>query len=224
LAAAHDPGLGVKLARVCEGLRSPSGAAAAVLGVERLAHRLLINPRTTMLATRMFRALTKRGVVTGSSSSCEFQPVEPDGFFTGMSAGQARAGVRGLARLDQNLAHRRKISAYYEEALRKAGLATPGVPEGATPVYVRYPVRVKDKAAVLRQAAAHRLEIGSWFESPLHPAETPLELYGYRLGMCPEAERAAREVVNLPTHPGVSLREAARVVEQVGPRICATNN
>ena len=40
------------------------------------------------------------------------------------------------------------------------------------------------------------VELGTWFECPLHPIETPLELYGYREVMCPVTEQACCEVVN----------------------------
>jgi dTDP-4-amino-4,6-dideoxygalactose transaminase len=69
------------------------------------------------------------------------------------------------------------------------------------PVLVRYPVRVRDKARALQEAASAGVELGSWFECPLHPIETPMHEYGYTPGLCPEAELASQEVVNLPLHP-----------------------
>ena len=89
----------------------------------------------------------------------------------------------------------------------------PAVPPNLDPVLVRYPVRVAEKAKALAEAAGHFIELGSWFECPLHPIETPLEAYGYASGSCPVAEQAAREVVNLPTHMRVSEKTARRTVE-----------
>ncbi len=63
---------------------------------------------------------------------------------------------------------------------------------------LRYPVRVKNKDEVLRQARRRRVELGDWFNHPLHPREANAEAFGYRRGFCPEGERAANEVVNLP--------------------------
>jgi perosamine synthetase len=77
----------------------------------------------------------------------------------------------------------------------------------------RYPVRVADKVELLEKAKLARVELGSWFESPLHPL--PLSEHhrlGYRVGQCPNAERAARETVNLPLHGQVSEKEAERVL------------
>ncbi len=47
-----------------------------------------------------------------------------------------------------------------------------------------------------------------------------MRLYGYQDGMCPEAEKASGEVVNLPTHPRADEATARRSVEfikQIGP-------
>ena len=78
---------------------------------------------------------------------------------------------------------------------------------------MRYPVRVADKARAVAEAPRHGVELGTWFECPLHPTETPMELYDYQEGMCPVAEQACREVVNLPTHPRAGEDVARRSVE-----------
>jgi perosamine synthetase len=74
-------------------------------------------------------------------------------------------------------------------------------------------LRVANKESLLAAAKAQQVELGSWFETPLHPV--PLEVhhrFGYRLGQCPNAESAARETVNLPLHSRVSVAETARIV------------
>jgi len=81
------------------------------------------------------------------------------------------------------------------------------------PVMVRYPVRIAEKDKALAEAAKAGIELGSWFECPLHPIETPLEAYDYKIGMCPEAEKASNEVVNLPLHPRADEKTAKRTIE-----------
>jgi len=64
------------------------------------------------------------------------------------------------------------------------------------------------------------VEIGTWFDCPAHPTETPVDKSGYHEGMCPAAEHACREVIHLPTHPRTGERTACRGVElldQIGP-------
>jgi hypothetical protein len=79
-------------------------------------------------------------------------------------------------------------------------------------VLVRYPVRVADKARAVAEAPRHFVELGTWFECPLHPIETPLGLYDYQEGMCPASEEASGHVVNLPMHPRADEATARRSV------------
>jgi len=81
------------------------------------------------------------------------------------------------------------------------------------PVMVRYPLRIAEKTKALEGAAKAGIELGSWFECPLHPIETPLASYDYEIGMCPEAEKASQQVVNLPLHPRVTEKTTAKTVE-----------
>jgi perosamine synthetase len=213
MATVSDKDLAGKIADLCEQhLRKPSATAAWLLAAERVVYRSLIYPKTTALATSLFRWLVTKGVIVGSSSSQEFTPTMAEGFFTGISAGQARSGLRQMKKIDQNIAHRRNMGQIYDQLLREAGWPVPAVPAHTDPVLVRYPVRVTDKERAVREAPAWFVELGTWFECPLHPIETPLGLYDYAAGMCPEAERACREVVNLPTHPRASEATARRSV------------
>jgi dTDP-4-amino-4,6-dideoxygalactose transaminase len=137
-----------------------------------------------------------------------------ENFFKTMSAVQARSGLRQLKKVKKNIAHRRKIAGLYDELLKQKGWQGRCYEVSVIdPVMVRYPVRITEKDKALKEAAKARIELGSWFESPLHPAGTPLAAYDYQLGSCPQAEKAAREVVNLPLHPRVSEKVARRTVE-----------
>lgn len=81
------------------------------------------------------------------------------------------------------------------------------------PVIVKYPVRITEKNKALEQAPKAGIELGDWFESPLHAAEAPLEAYDYTPGQCPIAEKACDEVVNLPTHMRVTEKTARKIVD-----------
>jgi dTDP-4-amino-4,6-dideoxygalactose transaminase len=192
----------------------PSGREVFMLRMQLMLYRLFIYPRTTALAQSLFRYLTKKGAVVGSSSTNEFGPVKADDFFKGISKVQARSGIRQLNQIEENIAHRRKMAQLYDELLAAKGfkLGKDGR-DWAEPVLVRYPVRIKEKQKALAQAAKAGIELGSWFECPLHPIETPLASYDYKLGMCPEAEKAAREVVNLPLHLRVSEKTTVKTIE-----------
>jgi dTDP-4-amino-4,6-dideoxygalactose transaminase len=183
-------------------------------------YRTCIYPRTTALAQAAFRWLTRKGIVVGSSTTEELVPTMPRDFFMAMSPLQARAGRRQLRKARRRIDHRRRLAEYYDQLLAERGFPVRHNPDHIDPVLVRYPVRVADKERALATASSRFVELGSWFESPLHPQETPLEAYGYRPGQCPEAERACRQVVNLPVHPRANFQTARRSVDfiaEIGP-------
>ncbi len=217
----NDNALAEGIAALCEAECIPPPAGAALmLALQRVVYRTTIFPKTTAFATALFRWLTRKGAVVGSSATCEFVPQMPPDFFMRMGRSQARAGLRQLRKVDRNLAHRRVMKETYDHLLAEAGFPVPEVPEHMDPVLVRYPVRVADKPRAVAEAPRNLVEIGTWFECPLHPIETPMEQYGYREGMCPVAEQACREVVNLPTHRRADEKTAQRTVEfiqRIGP-------
>lgn len=192
----------------------PSRKEVLMLAVQLGIYRMFVYPRTTALAQTMFRCLTKKGIVVGSSSSSEFKPVMADDFFNRASRLQAGSGLRQLRKIERNIAHREQIAQLYDELLQQKEWQGRQYDKSVMqPVMVRYPVRIVEKNKALIEAAKAGIELGSWFECPLHPIETPLEVYDYEIGMCPEAEKAGNEVINLPLHPRVNEKVAKRTVE-----------
>lgn len=220
MAVTSDRQLAARLEALQAEAIKPGRAELAVLAAQLGVYRSLVYPKTTALAQNAFRWATRAGLAVGSSSTDEFSPTMPAGFFKGMTDLQARSGYRQLERLDRSMVHRRRMTRLYDELLAQIGWPMPRLPDRLDPVLVRYPVRVADKSRALAEAAAHFVELGSWFECPLHPRETPMEAYGYHHGMCPEAERASRQVVNLPVHSRADEATARRTVEfiaRIGP-------
>jgi dTDP-4-amino-4,6-dideoxygalactose transaminase len=163
-----------------EQARVPTPFKNLVLGLQILAHRWLVRPSTAGRITEWYRALNRWGLVVGSSSNEELAGVMPDDYLTAMAPCQIRRGVCEMARIGENVRHRRQLTGFYQRELPRLGfapLACPGVEEWPL---LRYPVRVRNKDEVLRQAIPAGLEIGSWFEIPLHPAGTRMEDFGYR--------------------------------------------
>lgn len=210
----------VDLAAKIESLRanemcSPPRGEVMMLRAQLAVYRLFIYPRTTTFAQSVFRYLTKKGVVIGSWTVGESTTASmADDFFKGISMVQAWSGLRQLKKIEQNIAHRKKIADLYDKLLEEKGWKSREYDRDVMdPVMVRYPVRIAQKDKALHEATKAGVELGSWFECPLHPIETPLEAYDYEIGMCPEAEKASREVVNLPLHPRANEKTAKRTVE-----------
>jgi dTDP-4-amino-4,6-dideoxygalactose transaminase len=211
----NNPALADKVeALLAREAKTPGRFRRLVLRLQILAHESLVTPRTMGRLMRLYRKLNKLGLVVGSSTASELrEDAMPVDYLAKMAPCQVRKGLRELGRIHKNISHRLRLTAYYHERLPALGFA----PLGSGPVadwpLLRYPVRVANKEAVLTAAVRERIEIGSWFDLPLHDAEMALDNFGYRAGQCPQAELACREVINLPTHLKVDLATANRVLD-----------
>ncbi|MHC4160244.1 MAG: DegT/DnrJ/EryC1/StrS family aminotransferase, partial [Planctomycetota bacterium] len=215
MAITDDAKLADEINSLCQKeLCHPSKKEVLLLAAQLAVYRAFIYPRTTALAQTIFRSLTKKGLVIGSSKTSEFKPEMPLDFFKAMSSVQARSGLKQLKKIEQNIAHRKKAARLYDELFEKKGWKSRNYSKDIMdPVMVRYPLRISQKNEALAEAAKAGIELGSWFECPLHPIETPLAAYDYTPGMCPEAEKASREVVNLALHPRAGKETARKTVD-----------
>jgi dTDP-4-amino-4,6-dideoxygalactose transaminase len=118
--------------------------------------------------------------------------------------------------LQENAAHRHELTCYYSDALRRHGWPALRYSGCKSLALLRYPLLVSNKTRLLEKARAAGIELGSWFETPLHPLPvTDHHFAAYQIGSCPAAEAAAACVVNLPLHSRVTLSEAKRIMKFV---------
>lgn len=209
----NDTRLADKIRRIIDNRAIPSSLPRELLlQCQILLFEALVSPRTAGKITKLYRFLNKCGLVIGSSSNTELSGAMPKDYVRAMARCQVRKGLRELARVAENIAHRKKLTAFYHQRLPDIGFATLKDNLAAEQPLLRYPVRVSNKVEVVTLAEKRGFEVGTWFESPLHPRETSLSDFGYTVGMCPEAEKACREVVNLPTHLKVDEQTAERTL------------
>jgi dTDP-4-amino-4,6-dideoxygalactose transaminase len=117
----------------------------------------------------------------------------------------ARLIASQLLRMQALVDHRRRVVSIYDRAA--------GVQRDPDPL-IRYPMITADPAAFEARLARSGWDVsGRWFATPLHPIPPGAGAFGYSSGTAPAAERLAREVVNLPTHPLVSDRDAGELIE-----------
>ncbi len=122
-------------------------------------------------------------------------------------------GVGQLARLDERNARRRQNAARLSAGLSDLPwLALPEEPRGCLHVYHQYTVRVPHARDRLRRYLESE-GIGTRVYYPLPIHRTPLyQRRGYGEIRCPEAERAAEEVLSIPVHPALTEAEIDRVI------------
>ena len=175
-------------------------------------HRLTMSlPRPALQAlTALLRTPSRMlGVVAKTPDSEVAGETEPD-YRAGLHPLSAAIGLMQASRFDELHALRRAQAQDYDALLTNLpGWEWPVRAPGA--VLLRYPLLLPD--AVTRDAAIAALEEvglvgGTWFDDVVHPRGS--RRFGYTEGDCPNGERAARTVLNLPLGRHGRLRPSQR--------------
>lgn len=182
----------------------PPLVRGAKLWVQLIAHRILYRPSWYWPVRRAFKLLSRVGAAEGNYNAVEGVAVAPD-FNWKMVSHVERRLVRMLGELDAVTAYADRVSERYRAEIRNPRVNHPTLRAGTRAVYVRYPLRVTDKPALLVRAKEANVELADWYSTPVHPLGRPeLATVGYQQGTCPEAEKRCRDVVTLPTHRGTT--------------------
>jgi perosamine synthetase len=223
MAVTDDPEIARSLAAFQLGCARPPLSLASRYLLKLIAYQVLTEPHLHRLTRRLYEATGRRNPLPGPTTEEEIRGMRPRGYARRLSNGQAALGRRQLQRLERNLRHRAWVAERYAEHLRGLGLQSPQISSQGTASFVRYPVQVSDRDAAVSAAAPYAV-LGTWFTSVLEEAVDPRSC-GYELGSCPTAELLATDLVNLPTHERVQLRDIEAIVgciariEQAAPSL-----
>ena len=192
---------------------APSAGGTALLAAQVCARELASWPAFYWTSKRLYQFLYTRGLLVGTSSPEEFQAKMPKGYAKRMSSFQEWLLKRRLDHVEI-LDQRRSLRAKYDAMLAGSGFSTLKTPENSDPVLLRYPLRVQNKNRVMGEARRRGIELGDWYNHPIDvPEPSMAERFGYREGVCPEGERAAKEVINLPMQANVTEKQILRIAK-----------
>ena len=184
-----------------------------LLALQLIGRSLMVRPRTYWFALDTFRRLSDLGLFVGSSSSSELAGHMPADYLKKMGVVQRRAlhlALRGSVKHQQ---YRVELADRYDHLLASRGIPTFSRVSSAIPL--RYPVVVPDRDALLDAARGAHVELGDWFNCPLHPQGADLAGLNWDDRVCPEAVRLASTTVNLPVHKRISGQVAEETVNFV---------
>jgi len=214
-AVVNNPSLLDKMKAIHASYRRCTAREILQLKMQYLVYSALYKPSVFWFAQRAYRLITRLGLTIGSASWEETEGMMPPGYAAQMSPWQEKVLTRNLVQINELITHRLKTASAIRARLTKHGIEPFVYPDQTRPVLLRYPLAVRDKPAVLREARRKRIELGDWFISPVHPLPNRWEMAGYQKGMCPVAEDVANHLINLPTHLGIGDREVEAAVDLV---------
>jgi perosamine synthetase len=134
---------------------------------------------------------------------------------------QAALGIPQLAQLAETTSKRRFHAARLTEGLRDvAGLRLPGQMPGRGHVWHQFTVLVTDDAPVdrdefVRMLADRGVGSGVYYPRPVFDYDCYRAHPRVRVSPVPVADNAARRVVSLPVHPGLSATDLDTIVQAV---------
>jgi len=77
---------------------------------------------------------------------------------------------------------------------------------------LRFPLLVDNPEELKKQARKKKVYLGDWYSNGVDPKGVDLSEIFYTNGMCPTDEYISQHIINLPTYPTLSQKEAEKVV------------
>jgi dTDP-4-amino-4,6-dideoxygalactose transaminase len=193
------------LANVNQQLETPSAKQKAMLKILYFVKRRLLVGATYWTLVKSYRYLSKHNLVVGSSSGEEITSIiQPANYFQSLSEVQIKEGLKNLRKLPEMLKIRRKNAEKYTEYLSNIGKnhVLPSLFNNHS--FLKYPLLVQDRDQVILQAEKHKIELGEWLNSPIHPIQEGFGQWKLNTELFPNAVFAGKHIINLPTdthHP-----------------------
>ena len=211
--AIRDEGLAKMVGAWEAELPQPTAGQERMLAMQLWVRKNLLHPAVYWPVLRLYRKLSQMNIIPGSSEGGELHTtIMPEGYLLAGGRVQAREGLTQLARWPAIAKRRLEIAAIYDKTLEELGIFTPKAPPHIQHAYLKYPLLVRDRKAFFALAERHRIRLGDWMLSPIHPVMENWAQWGYQPGSCPVGERLSRHVVNLLTDMDLSEKEVARTV------------
>jgi len=214
LALVNDPDLARAVNRVHSTYTEPSMISSLSLEALSWGYDTFFRPVVFWFARDAYRWASARGIVKGSSTTNELLRADmPAGYLMRYGTRREKALTRALQKLSGIIDHRREMASLYMKGLEDLHVSSWALPSGADPIYLRVPLLVKERDAFLEKARTLRIEMGDWFNAPLHPNECNASCFGYTAGDCPISDLMSRHIVNLPTHDKISAADVRKILK-----------
>lgn len=199
-ALVNNPQLIIPLNRVKHELANPTKKQELTLQILYFVKKRLLVGFTYWTFVKLYRYLSKRNLVIGSSSGEEITSIkQPDHYFLSLSEVQMKEGWKNLQNLSDMIELRKRNAEMYTEYLSINGKnhVSPSLFNNHS--FLKYPLLVTNREEIIRQAEKHKIELGEWLNSPIHPIQEGFEQWKLNPELYPNAVYAGKHIVNIPT-------------------------
>jgi len=116
-----------------------------------------------------------------------------------------------LKKIEKFNQKRQQIAKIYEKNLKELPLKLPVIKESS--ICFRYTIKTPLANKLYQWAKKKGFLLGNWYSNVIDPQGVDFDKIEYKKGSCPQAEKVAKEVVNLPTHPRLKKKEINKIIE-----------
>lgn len=122
-----------------------------------------------------------------------------------------------LNNLDAQLAHRKKIAEFYYRKLQKLNrlnlITGPNDLEFGT--NLRFILTVQNSKSLLKFLAKEKIYLADrWYRKAVDCSSLKCQSV-YQPGSCLNAEKLAKQIINLPTHKNINLKKATHIIQTI---------
>lgn len=100
---------------------------------------------------------------------------------------------------------------YFQKLANVEGLKLPQKTAGS--IWLRFPIQVENPAKLIAAANKEGVILGDWYTVPVAPPGINKEKSFYQDGICPNAEKICKHIVNLPTHQTVTDKDLEKIIK-----------
>ncbi|HSL89524.1 MAG TPA: aminotransferase class I/II-fold pyridoxal phosphate-dependent enzyme [Ignavibacteriaceae bacterium] len=174
-----------------------------------LFREFLINRYTYYLFINLYRLLSKKNLIIGSTQGNEMSDINiPINYFKDMSSVQICAGIKRLNKLNYVNNLRKKNAMDYTAFLKINKKKYISESLFGNHLFLKYPILVKDRELFFINARENKIILGDWFISPLYPIKENLCLWFYDKDLYNNSVEASKKMLNLPT----DIKDNKRVI------------
>ena len=116
--------------------------------------------------------------------------------------------------LNEQITHRLNVATVYAKSLDKKILSTQLISKTTSSTNLRFPIFVKNRDKLINFLKKSNIFISDiWYDAPIAPKKY-LGSTDYQ-GNCKKAETISKEIINLPTHKNVSIKQAEIISQKI---------
>ena len=189
-----------ELNKVNEGLIKPGFKEVFMLRFLYFIKQYIVTPKTYWFLIKMYRFLSKKGLVVGSSTGGEITSInEPKDYFKASSSFQEKVGGKNIDKLQTIISLRKNNALIFNEFLIKNNKTGVDLSLIKNHSFLKFPILVKDREQFKNNAEKANIKLGDWFVSMIHPIENNFNEWYLFPEDYPVSKNISSRILNLDT-------------------------